>query len=507
MANKTPLVLYSGVPGQIRTGDGLDIAKLAYGAANQLLGVNAAANANEWKTIQGTTNEIDITHAAGSITIGIVDPLIAVKGGTGQSVYAVGDLLYASTTTILSKLPDVATGSYLASGGIGVAPAWATLNQAAVAGLTTGSSPTFASVLLSDLSDGYIPYRVAVGDLLGNSPIYTDGTNVGVGLSSLGVKLELMGAAATEIRIRRGDSTAPAAGIWFTGSDGASTAGNWQIGTNRIVGAGLFEINDGTTNRVIIDAIGNVRIGAAASPTGGTLGLVFGQGTAFSGLGANTAGIQAKDVSGTAEMFAVDEAAAATQISSHNFTMFNPDPTFELPWDHYSEHPYLGKKIGVDMYGAVKALEVLTGKKFIYIATLPTNAKRDWNVDQAALVAIEKERRVQKALNEEVIITDIVTAFISEEVMKEIEVDTGNTKRIYELDIGNKKIRVKTVPIMTTQKVGTGKFETKLKDDYRFDEVTGKIFRKKTREEVEASIVAPVAKAPPAWMKVRMSVQ
>lgn len=48
----------------------------------------------------------------------------ATKGGTGQVGYAVGDLLYASATSTLSKLPDVATGNALISGGVGVAPSW-----------------------------------------------------------------------------------------------------------------------------------------------------------------------------------------------------------------------------------------------------------------------------------------------------------------------------------------------------------------------------------------------
>lgn len=50
--------------------------------------------------------------------------LAATSGGTGQSSFAVGDLLYANTTTTLAKLADVATGNVLRSGGVGVAPAW-----------------------------------------------------------------------------------------------------------------------------------------------------------------------------------------------------------------------------------------------------------------------------------------------------------------------------------------------------------------------------------------------
>lgn len=50
----------------------------------------------------------------------------ATQGGTGQTSYAIGDLLYASSTTALSRLADVAVGSVLVSGGVGVAPSWST---------------------------------------------------------------------------------------------------------------------------------------------------------------------------------------------------------------------------------------------------------------------------------------------------------------------------------------------------------------------------------------------
>lgn len=55
----------------------------------------------------------------------------ATAGGTGQTSYVVGDLLYADTTTSLAKLADVATGNALISGGVGAAPSWGKI------GLTT----------------------------------------------------------------------------------------------------------------------------------------------------------------------------------------------------------------------------------------------------------------------------------------------------------------------------------------------------------------------------------
>jgi len=60
--------------------------------------------------------------AGGSLSLGTA--LTAPNGGTGFSSFAVGDLLYADTSTSLAKLADIATGNVLRSGGVGVAPAW-----------------------------------------------------------------------------------------------------------------------------------------------------------------------------------------------------------------------------------------------------------------------------------------------------------------------------------------------------------------------------------------------
>lgn len=63
--------------------------------------------------------------------------LPAAKGGTGQAGgYAVGDILYASGATALSKLADIATGNVLLSGGVTTAPSYGKV------GLTTHVSGT-----------------------------------------------------------------------------------------------------------------------------------------------------------------------------------------------------------------------------------------------------------------------------------------------------------------------------------------------------------------------------
>jgi hypothetical protein len=92
-------------------------------------------------TVAGT-EVLPIVQSSATVKVAISDlnpglsTILATKGGTGQTSYAVGDLLYASTTTALSKLADVATGNALISGGVGIAPSYGKI------GLTTHVSGT-----------------------------------------------------------------------------------------------------------------------------------------------------------------------------------------------------------------------------------------------------------------------------------------------------------------------------------------------------------------------------
>ena len=112
----------------------------------------------------------------------------ATAGGTGQTSYAIGDLLYADTTTTLAKLADVATGNALISGGIGVAPSWGKV------GLTThvsgtlpvangGTNASSASITAFNNITGYSASG-ATGTTSTNlvfSAVPTFGTTIGVG--------------------------------------------------------------------------------------------------------------------------------------------------------------------------------------------------------------------------------------------------------------------------------------------------------------------------------------
>jgi hypothetical protein len=62
--------------------------------------------------------------------------LNVIGGGTGITTYTTGDILFASSSSALSNLADVATGNALISGGVGVAPSYGKI------GLTTHVSGT-----------------------------------------------------------------------------------------------------------------------------------------------------------------------------------------------------------------------------------------------------------------------------------------------------------------------------------------------------------------------------
>jgi len=120
--------------GQLLIGNGTGYTLNTLGAGTGISVTNAAgsitvANTGVLSFSAGTTGLTPSTASTGAVSL--AGTLIAANGGTGFSSYAIGDLLYANTTTTLAKLADVATGNALISGGVGVAPSYGKI------GLTT----------------------------------------------------------------------------------------------------------------------------------------------------------------------------------------------------------------------------------------------------------------------------------------------------------------------------------------------------------------------------------
>ena len=128
---------------------------------------------------------------------------------------------------------------------------------------------------------------------------------------------------------------------------------------------------------------GNLLVGVATEPTTGSPVMIFAQQTPAdvdpTGLPSNTAGLYAKNVTATAELFTIDEAGNVTQQTPHSFTLFTPKKEYEFPYVYRSKNAYLGLEIEVDMYGLIRAVEKLSGQQFIYLRQLPESEVEIWD--------------------------------------------------------------------------------------------------------------------------------
>ncbi len=217
---------------------------------------------------------------------------------------ATGDLLYYNGTDY-ARMPDVAVGSYLRSGGVTTAPlwstlvlpnaatayrlpvatsantigelaasgaageylagatsaipAWATLNQAAVAGLTTGSSPTFAGLTLT------AALTVANGGT-GVSTLALNGILYGNAASAVGVTA--IGAAGQILRV----GASPFVPAWTTATFADTYAASTLLYSN---GANTVQGLATANSAVLVTGVGGVPALSTDIPTAVTIGAKY----------------------------------------------------------------------------------------------------------------------------------------------------------------------------------------------------------------------------------------
>lgn len=199
-----------------------------------------------------------------SLTAGVTGTLPAANGGTGQSSYTTGDILYASSSSALSKLAAVATGNVLLSQGVGTAPAW---GQVSLTSAVTGTLPA--------ANGGTGQNTYTVGDLL-----YASGSTA---LS------KLTAVATGSVLVSQGTGTAPAYSATPTVT--SITAPTHLGGTTASSTLTLQSTSGiGTTDSVVIKVGNNgatTALTAASSGTVtiGTLNLTNALGTAYGGTG------------------------------------------------------------------------------------------------------------------------------------------------------------------------------------------------------------------------------
>jgi len=262
-----------------------------------------------------TTKQVSVAN----LTLGL-DTITAAKGGTGQTSYAVGDLLYASTTTALSKLADVATGNALISGGVGAAPSYGKI------GLTTHVSGTLAvgnggTGITTTPTNGQIP--------IGNGTNYVAATltaGAGIGITNASgavtVAVNTGPAFSASQSANQSIATATYTKIQFNTED-FDTNGNYDNATNYrftpTVG-GYYQIN-----AQVRDATGAI--------TGALFCLIYKNGTSYkqsigpvatAGLSTNVSAIiNFNGSSDYVEVYAYQNSGSAMLIGSGISTYFN----------------------------------------------------------------------------------------------------------------------------------------------------------------------------------------
>lgn len=234
----------------------------------------------------GTNSTVAPAVDAAKVRLATLGVLPAVNGGTGQSSYAVGDLLYASTTSTLSKLADVAPGNALLSGGTNTAPAWGKV------GLTTHVDGTLAA---TNGGTGQASYTT--GDLLYAS----DATTLS----------KLADAAIGNALLSGGAGVAPAYG---------------KVGLTTHVSGTL--------------PVGNGGTGLSATPTAGQ--LLIGSGTGFT-LNTLEAGTGVSIENGTGSI----TISATTGLDYWAENAYTDPPNNVIPAVAWSPDPSLGANVDV----------------------------------------------------------------------------------------------------------------------------------------------------------------
>jgi hypothetical protein len=158
-------------------------------------------------------------------------------------LYAIGDLLYADTTTTLAKLPDVATGNALISGGISTAPSWGKIGLTThVSGIlpianggTNGTATPTAGAVAYGTGTAY-GFTAA-----GTSGYFLKSQAAGIPIWSNSIGGYIVDGSTPYLDWGNGSAVTLAAGrMWYDGSTGAWNLGMGGGNITQQVGEELF---------------------------------------------------------------------------------------------------------------------------------------------------------------------------------------------------------------------------------------------------------------------------
>lgn len=185
--------------------------------------VQTAADTFTGRTLTGTASRITITNGdgvsgnptvdidaayvgqatittLGTVTTGTwsATTIAANKGGTGQTTYAVGDLLSANTTSTLTKIAAVASGSVLKSAGTNTLPVWGTLASTDLTNSSNIALLNAAQTFSNTITFGVVP-QFAGTPSAGNDLTNVTYVTTAIGNAVAGIKRDSVRVATTAI--------------------------------------------------------------------------------------------------------------------------------------------------------------------------------------------------------------------------------------------------------------------------------------------------------------------
>lgn len=217
----------------------------------------------------GGTGSTSTTYC--SLTANVTGTLPAANGGTGNASYTIGDLLYASGSTTLSKLADVATGNTLISGGVGVAPSWGKV------GLDTHVSGTLPVANGGTGQTSYTNGQLLIGNTTGNT--LTKGTLT----AGSGINIINGGGTITIEAVTGGVGTVTSVGV-SGGTTGITVSGSPVTTSGTITLAGTLVAANGGTGQSSY-AVGDILYASTTSALSKLAGVATGNTLISGGTG------------------------------------------------------------------------------------------------------------------------------------------------------------------------------------------------------------------------------
>ena len=229
--------------GSVLASGGIGVAP-AYTSTPVLSSETLSATSNQ--LVLGTTNTTTINSVVPSTSrvYTIQDAGATANVAVVPSPYVVGDIPYANSTTTLAKLADVATGSVLVSGGVGIAPSWSPVTSTQLdSNAVTTTKITDSNVTLAKLQNASASSKILGSGSSGSGSAYSE-LSIGSGLSITLTTLDTTGGAV----VPGGSNTQ----IQYNnaGAFGGASALTYNSGTNTTTAEKL--VVSATTNQVVL---------------------------------------------------------------------------------------------------------------------------------------------------------------------------------------------------------------------------------------------------------------